>query len=71
MVNEFGTNEFDAIARYLAPLAGEEGLGLKDDCAIIQFTDTHDMVVTKDIIIEGVHLRWILRHQVLHINYWR
>ncbi|WP_286828535.1 MULTISPECIES: thiamine-phosphate kinase [Kordiimonas] len=47
--------EFDLIARYFRPLAGPEGLGLADDAACLTVPDGHELVVTKDLIVEGVH----------------
>jgi thiamine-monophosphate kinase len=48
--------EFEIIARYFAPLATDTGaLGLKDDAAVIMVTEGHELVVTCDTIIEGVH----------------
>ena len=46
-------NEFDLIARYFAPLAGEGAFGLKDDAAIVPRRPGHDLVVTTDMIGEG------------------
>ncbi len=48
-------SEDDLIARYLAPLAGPGGLGLRDDAAIATPPPGHDLVVTKDMLIAGVH----------------
>ena len=50
-----GLDEFGLIARYLAPLAGPGGLGLLDDAALLQPTPGNDLVLTKDMIIAGVH----------------
>lgn len=48
--------EFDIIARYFAPLASDTAaLGLKDDAAVLTVTAGHELVVTCDTIIEGVH----------------
>lgn len=47
-------NEFDLIARYFAPLAGDGALGLTDDAALLPARDGHDTVVTTDAIMEGV-----------------
>lgn len=45
--------EFDIIARLFAPLATDKGAyGLKDDAALLP---SSDYVVTKDMLIEGVH----------------
>ncbi len=43
------------IARYLAPLAGPGGLGLRDDAALATPRPGHDLVVTKDMLVAGVH----------------
>ncbi|BAQ17425.1 thiamine-phosphate kinase [Methyloceanibacter caenitepidi] len=48
--------EFDIIARIFAPLAKETGaLGLKDDAAVLTVTDDHQLVVTCDTLVSGVH----------------
>ncbi len=47
--------EFDLIAKYLAPLAGPEGLGLLDDAALYTPPSGFDLVITKDTLVEGVH----------------
>jgi thiamine-monophosphate kinase len=48
--------EFEIIARYFAPLATDTGaLGLKDDAAVLMVTEGHELVVTCDTIVEGVH----------------
>jgi len=47
--------EFDLIATYFRPLAGPEGLGLVDDAACVSVPNGNDLVVTKDLIVEGVH----------------
>ncbi len=43
------------IARHFAPLAGAGGLGLKDDVALLAPPPRHDLVVTADGIVAGVH----------------
>ena len=50
-------DEFGEIDRLFRPLArGNPGaFELKDDAAVIPSRDGHDMVVTKDAIVEGVH----------------
>ena len=48
-------SEDDLIARYLAPLAGPGGLGLRDDAALATPRPGHDLVVTKDMLVAGVH----------------
>ena len=47
--------EFDFIRDHLAPLAGPEGLDLKDDAALMMPPFGHDLVFTKDMLVEGVH----------------
>ncbi len=47
--------EFDFIRDHLAPLAGPEGLGLTDDAARLTPPAGHDLVLTKDTLVEGVH----------------
>ena len=46
-------NEFDLIARFFAPLAGEGAFGLKDDVALVPQRPGHDVIVTTDTIGEG------------------
>lgn len=48
-------NEFNLIELHLAPLSGAEGFGLKDDAALMQPPAGHDLVLTKDTLVEGVH----------------
>jgi thiamine-monophosphate kinase len=47
-------DEFEIIARYFAPLAGQGAFGLTDDAAVIAPRPGHDLVVTTDAIMEGV-----------------
>lgn len=47
--------EFDLIATLFAPLAGEGAFGLLDDAATLTPTPGHDLVLTKDALVEGVH----------------
>ena len=48
--------EFETIRRLLAPLAHPEwGRGLADDVAVLPSRAGHDLVLTKDAIVEGVH----------------
>lgn len=48
-------SEFDLIARLFAPQAGEGGLGLLDDAALLAPSPGYDLVLTTDAIVEGVH----------------
>lgn len=48
-------DEFGRIARFFAPLAGPEGLGLLDDAALLDPPPGRQLVVTADAIVEGVH----------------
>lgn len=48
-------SEDDLIARYFAPLAGEGGLGLRDDAACFSPRPGHDLVLTADALVETVH----------------
>ncbi|MEC7475661.1 MAG: thiamine-phosphate kinase, partial [Pseudomonadota bacterium] len=49
-------NEFDLIRNYFSPLAKDSGaLGLQDDAALYSPTVGHELVLTTDTIIEGVH----------------
>ncbi len=48
-------NEVDLIARYFAPLAGPEGLGLGDDAALLAPPPGCDLVLTADALVAGRH----------------
>jgi len=48
-------SEDDLIARHFAPLAGEDGLGLLDDAARIASIPGHDLIITCDALVAGVH----------------
>ena len=48
-------SEDELIARYFAPVAGAGGLGLRDDAALYTPTPGHDLVLTTDTIVHGVH----------------
>jgi len=48
-------SEDDLIARYFAPLAAPEGLGLRDDAALLRPAAGADLVLTKDALVAGVH----------------
>jgi thiamine-monophosphate kinase len=57
MTGRNSLGEFDLIARYLAPLsaAAPGAYGLQDDAASIAVAPGHELVVTTDAMIEGVH----------------
>jgi thiamine-monophosphate kinase len=48
-------SEDDLIARFFAPLVGPEGLGLRDDAALLTPPPGSDLVLTKDALIAGEH----------------
>lgn len=47
--------EFELIARHFAPLAGQGAFGLADDAATLDLPAGQSLVVTKDMLLEGVH----------------
>jgi thiamine-monophosphate kinase len=47
--------EDEIIAEVFAPLAGAEGLGLRDDAALVSLRAGADLVVTTDALVAGVH----------------
>ena len=47
-------SEDDLIARFFAPIAGPEGLSLRDDAALLT-PPAGDLVLTKDALVAGVH----------------
>ena len=47
--------EFEIIHRYFAPLAGEAGLGLRDDAALLTPPAGKQLVITQDALTAGVH----------------
>jgi len=49
------SDEFSRIARYFAPLAGAEGLGLANDAAVLKPPLGRELVLTVDQMLEGVH----------------
>jgi thiamine-monophosphate kinase len=49
------SREFARIARYFAPLAGPEALGLADDAALWSAAPGREVVLTVDQMIEAVH----------------
>ncbi len=48
-------SEFELIQQLFAPMAGEGALGLIDDAAVLAPTPEHDLILTKDALVEGVH----------------
>ena len=48
-------SEFEMIARLFAPMAGEGAFELRDDAAVLAPNPGRDLVLTKDMLIEGVH----------------
>jgi thiamine-monophosphate kinase len=48
-------SEDDLIARFFAPIAGQGGLGLRDDAALVAIRADEELVVTADALAEGVH----------------
>ena len=48
-------SEDDLIADLLAPLAGPGSLGLRDDAALLSPEPGHELVLTKDMLVAGVH----------------
>lgn len=48
-------SEDELIAAYFAPFAGPSAFGLRDDAALLPQRPGHDVVVTKDMVIAGVH----------------
>ena len=47
--------EDELIARYFAPIAGAGGLGLADDAALLAPPPGHELVLTADAVVAGVH----------------
>jgi len=47
--------EFDLINKYFAPLAAEGAADLQDDAATFSLPEGRDCVVTKDMLVAGVH----------------
>ena len=48
-------SEDDLIARFFAPMAGQGGLGLTDDAALVAIAPEEELVVTTDALAAGVH----------------
>ena len=47
--------EDELIARYFAPLAAQGGLALRDDAALLNPVAGHELVLTVDALVAGVH----------------
>lgn len=47
--------EFELIAEFFAPIAGEGAFGLTDDAASLTVSPGESLVITKDMLVEGVH----------------
>ena len=70
-----GLGEFDIIARYFAPLATDSSaLSLRDDAAVLRPPEGHEIVLSCDTVIEGVHFlkrrsaRTCIGHKALAVN---
>ena len=48
-------SEFDLIARYFAPFAGQGAFGLLDDAAALAPPPGCDLILTKDMVVADVH----------------
>jgi thiamine-monophosphate kinase len=48
-------SEDDLIARFFAPMAGQGGLGLRDDAALVAIAADREVVITTDALAAGVH----------------
>jgi thiamine-monophosphate kinase len=48
-------SEDDLIARFFAPIAGQGGLGLRDDAALVAVGADEELVATADALAAGVH----------------
>ncbi|MEL6061201.1 MULTISPECIES: thiamine-phosphate kinase [unclassified Methylobacterium] len=55
MAGPVRASEEGLIARYFAPLAGPGADGLRDDAAILTPSPGHDLVLTADAIVAGIH----------------
>jgi thiamine-monophosphate kinase len=48
-------SEDDLIARFFAPIAGQGGLGLTDDAALVEIAADEELIVTADALAAGMH----------------
>jgi len=67
--------EFDIISKHFQPLTqgADEALGLLDDAAVLKVPDGHQLVVTTDAVVGGVHFLESLSpqdiaHKVVGVN---
>jgi thiamine-monophosphate kinase len=51
----FPTPEFDLIARYFSPPVRDAVLGGGDDCALLSVRPGHELAVSTDTLVSGVH----------------
>ena len=65
--------EFSLIAHYFAPLTQKGAFGLENDGALLKSNPSHYGVVTKDLLVEGVHFLaqsdpYLLAQKLLRVN---
>ena len=63
-------NEFDFIEKYFAPLSKD---GLKNDAAVLEIPDGHELIVTSDALNAGTHFMpdadpALIAHKTLRVN---
>jgi len=75
MANSSTGREFDIISKYFQPLSqgADEALGLLDDAAVLSVPSGHQLVVTTDAVVGGVHFLESLSpedvaHKVVGVN---
>lgn len=49
------TSEFELIKRYFTKKNRQTKLGIGDDAAIIQIQKNHELVISSDMLVEGIH----------------
>src|SRR5262245_5608 len=72
-MDEDKPGEFERIRRFFAPLAVPGGLGLLDDAALVESRPRHQLVLTADAIVAGVHylpddLPELIAQKLLRVN---